>query len=152
MELLSTSEEETSSGRLRLVGTVAYDDRPGLAQDYWFEVPPEHADSVTGSANPWLVCLTPLAVQLREPLRIPLPVDALLLRNIEELMAVWSSWYPELIPISVVADAAPSPPEGVGRTGLFFSGGVDSFFSSFQNDEDEPGRFPADDEGILIGR
>jgi hypothetical protein len=146
MELLTTRREDAGSGRIRLVGTVAYDDRPLAAEEYWFEFPREYADALTDSGNPWLVCLAPLAAWLGEPLRIGLPVDALLFRNLREVMAIWKSWYPRptIVPIHVSGPLVP-PSEPGGRTALFFSGGVDSLFSLYRNQRDEPGAFPADD-------
>jgi hypothetical protein len=146
MELISTRTEQTSAGCIRLVGTVAYDDRPGQTEDYWFEVPSEHAGSLTASGNPWLTCLLPLAATLGEPLRIPLSVDALLARNVREVMAVWKSWYPGMRVASVVAPTEESARSAEGRkTGLFFSGGVDSFFSLLHNERSDPGSLPVDE-------
>lgn len=146
MELISVRREETSASRVRLTGTVAYDDRPGQTEDYWFEVPEEYGDSITESGNPWLTCLAPMAAKLGEPLRIPLPADALLLRNVREVMAVWKGWYPEVTVVPVDAPTAgPAPAREVGKTGLFFSGGVDSFFSLFHNERPNPWSIPADD-------
>jgi hypothetical protein len=146
MDLISVRKEDSAAGRVRLTGTVAYDDRPGHTEEYWFEIPSEHAHFLAESGNPWLTCLSPMAATLGEPLRIPLPVDGLLVRNIQEVMAIWKSWYSRLTVVSIVA-----PPEesaggaGGGKTGLFFSGGVDAFFSLFHNEQVAPGRFPADD-------
>ena len=43
MELVSVRIEESpqAAGRVRLVGEVAYDDRPGL-ETYWYDVDEEH--------------------------------------------------------------------------------------------------------------
>ena len=146
MELISVRREEPSAGRVRVTATVAYDDRPGLTEDYWFEVPAEHAGSITESGNPWLTCLAPMAAKLGEPLRIPLPVDALLLRNIREVMAIWKTWYPGVTVVPVDAPTADPAPAVEGRkTGLLFSGGVDAFFSLLHNERLDPGSIPADD-------
>jgi len=146
MELISVRKEESAAGRVRLTGTVVYDDRPGQREDYWFEVPSEYGDSLTESGNPWLTCLVPMAATVGEPLRIPLPVDGLLGRNIREVMAVWKSWYPRMTVVPVVATSARSAGAAEGRkTGLLFSGGVDAFFSLFHNEQPDPGSFPADD-------
>jgi hypothetical protein len=147
MELLTTRREESGSGRIRLVGTVAYDDRSLAAEEYWFEFPREYADALTDSGNPWLVCLAPLAAWLGEPLRIGLPVDALLFRNLREVMAIWKSWYPrtKVVPILVPGGGARTTDAGEGRTALFFSGGVDSQYSLFRNEQDEAGALPVDD-------
>ena len=146
MELLSTRREGAGNGRVRLVGTVAYDDGPRTTEEYWFEVPADDADALTESGSPWLACLAPLASWLGQPLRLGLPVDPLLLRNVRELMAIWKNWYsrPRVVPIeSPVCGASPGRTDG--RTALFFSGGVDSMFSLYRNEQDEPGALPIDD-------
>lgn len=147
MELTSVRvvPSPTDGGRIRLVGEVAYDDRPGTGpESYWFDVPEEHAGALSQTGNPWLVCLVPLAVKLGEPLRLCLPVDRLLARNVEELMAVWRAWYPELHRVEVIAKRVEDLPQARGpRSGSFFSTGVDSFFTLLRSME--PGEIPVDD-------
>jgi len=122
--------------RVRLVGTVAYDDRPGAPEEYWFEVADTHAASLSQSANPWLVALIPLAVTLGEPLRLALPVDRTLLDNVHALQEVWRCWYPRLSVVDVEAPVAgPASPGASARTAAFFSGGVDSFFTVLRRDQ-----------------
>jgi hypothetical protein len=146
MELISVRTKEAPSGRVRVTGTVAYDDRPGQTEDYWFEFPSEFAGSLSATGSPWLTCLLPMAAGLGEPLRLPLPVDPLLARNAPELMAIWRSWYPHL---SVSPIHAPSEREEVGRSGrrtaMFFSGGVDSFFTLLHNETSAGGTSRVDD-------
>ena len=62
MELVSIRIEESphAAGRVRLVGDVAYDDRPGT-EAYWLEVDEEYAGSLSLSGSPWLAWLLPLA-------------------------------------------------------------------------------------------
>jgi hypothetical protein len=131
--------------RVRLQGDVLYDDRPGAAPEtYWFDVPEEHAGSLSQTGNPWLACLLPLAVRLGQPLRLCLPVDRLLYRNTRELMAMWSIWYPDVRPVEVVADCLTDPPPARGeRSAAFFSTGVDSFFTTLRSAD--PGAIPIDD-------
>ncbi len=136
-------------GRVRLVGEIAYDDRPGLIEECWFEFPGQYAESLSSSGNPWLVALVPLAATLGEPLRIGLPVDRLLYRNVQELVAIWKVWYPKLHRVEVTAECADAGPNG-RATGALFSGGVDSFFTVLRNDVPAPGSFPAD-ELICVG-
>ncbi len=132
-------------GRVRLTGSVSYDDRPGAEpEEYWFDVPAELAGALSQTGNPWLACLLPLAVTLGEPLRLCLPVDPLMTRNMKELMAVWTAWYPHLHRIEVIAPRADDRPPARGSlTGSFFSTGVDSFFTILRSME--PGEIPTDD-------
>jgi hypothetical protein len=146
MELKSvrTVSSPESPDRIRVVGEIAYDDRPGRVEELWFDFPRESASALGDSGNAWLVILAPMAASLGEPLRIGLPVDRLLLRNIGEVLAIWKVWYPSLHRIEVQADVDDPRPAGA-RTAAFFSGGVDSFFTILRNDLPEPGMFPADD-------
>ena len=146
MELKSvrTIPSPYAPDRIRVVGEIAYDDRPGNPEDLWFDFPESSADSLTGSGNAWLLVLMPLAFTLGEPLRIPLPVDRLLQRNIHEVQAVWHTWYPKRHRVAVTAPVSENGGGG-SRTAAFFSGGVDSFFTVLRNDRPEPGMYPADD-------
>lgn len=154
MELVSVRVAESPSdrGRVRLVGDVLYDDRPGKIEPYWFEFPARYAGALSVSGNPWLACLLPLAVTRGEPLRLRLPVDPLLLSNASRLMAIWSQWYPELRPVSLEAEAKPTQPApGVRASGAFFSGGVDSFYMVLRDRNGaRPADVPAIDKLLLV--
>jgi hypothetical protein len=134
---MTTAAEAMLPGCVRLVGEITYD-AAGMSPDQlWFEVPADLAGLPAQSGNAWLLALLPLAVQLEEPLRLPSPVDPQLLRGAEEIMRVWSRWVPGWRPVPIEAPlAAPhSDPDLAGRTGLFFTAGVDSFFTAYHYDE-----------------
>lgn len=150
MELTSVRTEEVS-GRLRVTGTVVYDDRPGEIDEYWFEFPAELADSISDSGNPWLVCLAPVAATLGESLRLALPVDRALAVNVSEVMAIWKHWYPRLRVAPIVAPSETPLPTGRRKTAMFFSGGVDSFFTLLHNEPPQNGGLPADDLIMIHG-
>ena len=126
-------------GQVRLTGLVRYDrPRGGVAEEaYWYEVPKAFAGELTTSGNPWLVGLLPVAVTLGEPLTLAQPVDANLLDNAHDLMAIWQGWFPQRRAVPIAADVSPAAlrhgrggqaADGRGRrTASFFSGGVDSF-------------------------
>ena len=154
MELVSVRVEESSPdrGRVRLVGDVLYDDRPGQAETYWFEFPQRYGPSLSVSGNPWLACLLPLAVTLRQPLRLCRPVDPVMLSNASRLMAIWSQWYPEFRPVPVEAEARPTElSPGPRSSGAFFSGGVDSFYMVLRDRNGERStEVPAIDRLLLV--
>jgi hypothetical protein len=154
MELIDVVREPAAGGNVRLIGRVAYDDRPGQTEDYWFEVAREHADGLTESGNPWIACLAPVAAALGEPLLVSRPTDALLVRGLREIMAIWRSWFVEMQAVPLVVPdmrEGANPGEGARRTGLFLSGGVDSLFSLYWNERADPGSLPADDVLALHG-
>lgn len=135
-------------GRVRLVGEVRYDGQGSKAEKFWFDLPSRFEDSISESGNPWLVCLLPLAAQRGEALRLARPVDRQLMDNAHRLMKIWRGWYPGMHEVSIEADLLPDVPGAVeGRTGAFFSGGVDSFFTVLQcaRSRDAPGTLKIDD-------
>lgn len=123
-----------AAGYLRLAVHVA---RAGIPDDdvVWADVPEEVADDLTDRLDAWLAWLVPHAFECGEDLVLDGPVDAELLRNVRELMEVWSRWRPDKRPVRVTAEPAdPSERKG-SRTGLFFTAGVDSFYSLLHHDE-----------------
>ena len=150
MKLIATRIEPTSLGRVRLVGTVSYDDRPTATEEYWYEVDEELSDSLSRTGNPWLVCLAPLASKLGEPIRLCLPVDRLLRRNVAEAAAIWRSWFPDMRPLEVDAETIDGLPETAGeRSCSFFTCGVDSFFTALRSTE--AGAIPIDELVTVAG-
>lgn len=127
---------------------VDYQSRSLGTEIVWFEVPKELAGDVSRSGDPWLTALLPVAMVLNQPLVIRLPVDNLLLANTQKRIQIWCDWYPELSPIDIQASAGleSHPPEPM-RTALFFSGGVDSFYTLIHSQESATERI---DDLLLI--
>jgi hypothetical protein len=121
---------------VRLVGTVEYRDRARSSEQIWFEVPRELAGELSRNGNPWLACLLPYAVTLREPLELSVPVDPLLYEGAIALMQVWDAWYPgERERVGLHCDLLdPGTPPAAGKVGAFFSGGVDSFHTLLRHE------------------
>jgi hypothetical protein len=147
--VLQIETSPRNAGLVRLSVRVEYQHRGARPETVWFEVPRGLAPETSRNGNPWLLALFPLAMVLGEEIHLdPLPVDGRLVANLGRVMAIWSRWYPELGPIQIEADRLPlskdTTPE---KTGLFFSGGVDSFYSLI-HDREEAGQ--TIDELILI--
>lgn len=105
----------------------------------WIDVPEAVAGEVVDRLDSWLLWLLPHAFETQQKIVLDGPVDAELLRNAQELMAIWARWRPDRRPVPVQAEAAdPLPASGPGhapqRTGLFFTAGVDSFFTLYNHD------------------
>lgn len=148
---LDVSPSSQRPGQVRLSGVVRYDDaRGGPAEEtYWFEVPSALEASLAVSGNPWLAMLLPVAVVSGEPLVLSRPVDASLLDNAHDLLAVWRSWYPADARIIIEADvrsASEGEDSGARRTASFFSGGIDSFDTALR-----PRAAPLDDLVLALG-
>lgn len=159
MELVSVRIEKSprTPGRVRLVGDVSYDDRPGT-EAYWFDVDEKYADALSLSGSPFLACLLPLAVTLGQNLRLRVPVDPLLFENAPRLMETWTTWYrkkfPHLRVVAIDAELEKAPRARVGplKTGAFFSGGIDSFYTILRNEElEDRSAFPRIDSLLWVG-
>ncbi|MES2306638.1 MAG: hypothetical protein V4558_14100 [Gemmatimonadota bacterium] len=124
--------------RRRLVGEVVFRDSPSQREEIWFDVPDSLGDQLSVTGNPWLACLLPLAVTLKEPLELCLPVDPALREGVDALMQVWKGWYPGVAePVAIETDLLPAgTPDFTARTGTFFSAGLDSFYTLLRH---EPG-------------
>ncbi len=114
----------------RIAARIQYRSRWLPDDVLWIDVPGDFSDQVSRTGSPWLAALLPLAMVLGEYIALDLAVDGTLLTHADRLMATWSRWYPELHPIEIRAPIAepPTAPSSQ-KTGAFFSGGVDSFYT-----------------------
>lgn len=122
-------------GHVRFTGVVS---QAGAADgSIWIDVPEELSADVPGRLDAWLLWALPHAFETQQDLVLEGAVDAELLRNAHELMEIWARWRPDRRPIRLQAEPAAETTAGQGpvRTGLFFTGGVDSFFTLFHHDE-----------------
>lgn len=97
--------------------------------NFWFEVPDSYRNYVSESGNPWVVMMLPLAMAYGEAIEVPFPVDVHLVDNLLGLMQVWHAWYPGLSRVEIRAPRMEGGVRSARKRGLFFSGGIDSFFS-----------------------
>jgi len=138
-----------AKGMSRLAARVEYTGA-GLEPDcLWIEVEQELAPQASRSGNPFLVGLLPLAMALGEPLEIVGPLDPVLLRNAYRVQRIWRTWYPELhmVALSGQGDAPAATPAAAA---VFFSGGVDSFYTLLREDPHGPSPGQEVDDLILI--
>lgn len=133
MKLTHTTYEQQSDGQHKLSGFVEYDD--GTADEIWFTC--DYGWTLSGSGNPWLAILLPLASRLGEDLQISLPIDQQLFESSEELVSIWSNWYDNMSAVRVIANniesASAKKTTAIGSAS-FFSSGVDSFFTALKFD------------------
>ncbi len=139
-----------SEGRVSLqVDLLCDDSRFAQKTTFWYEVPEAHAPELSLSGDPWLALMLPLAVNLQEPLRIQAPVDSALLSSVQELMAIWSLWYPKLPPVRIEAEAVSAARARAGSiTASLFSSGVDAWFSLLRHADGAA--FPKIDELLTV--
>lgn len=131
---LTRSRSPLLPGHQRITGLVRYS-AGRWAEKLWFDLPPSLAEH-PAPGDGWLVALLPLAFQLGERLEIESPVDPQLLRNCEAAQELWSRWFPGQRPVEILAETRPASAEAPpSRTALFFSSGVDSFYTLFDFDQ-----------------
>ena len=149
---ISMQQSPIVKDRVRISAEVAYDDKKFSPQICWYDFPEQFVAGHTISGNPWLAAFLPLAITLREPLRISAPVDRTLLEGMQQALEIWHSWYPDLAIVPIEAEVADAPArEEPGRTAAFFSGGVDSFFTLLRNsDPVNPARNVPIDDLLLV--
>jgi hypothetical protein len=93
------------------------------------------------NGDPFLAALLLPAMRTRERLHIAAPVSTRLLEALSEIQAIYAAFDPRTTRVPVEASARDEslPSDGSQpRVGLFFSMGVDSFYSLLKNQRDHP--------------
>src|SRR3712207_1865536 len=100
------------------------------ARTIWFEVPTPSAgsDSLL-AADAWLAALLLPAMLLGQDLHIDAPLSSELTTVLPQLQAIYGAWMPSTTPIEVHASGTRGPRAVGDAVGLFFSCGVDSWYS-----------------------
>lgn len=107
--------------------------------NFWFDVPRDRQDQISSGGNAWLTLMMPIAMAVGEDITLEVPVDPHLLENIRGMMAAWHGWFPELREAEIQAPTAPARRPPPGRRAMFFSGGVDSFFTLLRHHPEATG-------------
>jgi hypothetical protein len=129
MKLLDvqTQASPLSTESTRITGNIACGN--GERFNVWVDVPTSWAGSISTSGNPWLAVMLPMAASRGEPVQGEQPIDALLLENLEGVMAMWQAWHPQLKHVSIDMPLAPLSDFKPDKQAAFFSGGIDSHFT-----------------------
>ena len=137
MRLVDVSMRESpTTGHVRISGCIRHD--CGSEDVVWVDLPEASASDLGDCRDLWLLWLLPHAFETQCDLDLGGPVDATLLHNAHALMDIWCGWAPTRRPVGIRAESAVNPgrPAEQGRrTGLFFTAGVDSYFSLLHHDE-----------------
>lgn len=103
----------------------------------WFSIPDEFAPAWT-DGSPFLAALLVWCMRHAEDLTVDAPVSPRLLATVDDIIAVYQSFFPgEMAPITVRAPEG-EPPLPTEIIGSFFSGGVDSWYGVLTALEDDP--------------
>jgi hypothetical protein len=82
------------------------------------------------SMSCWLPALLPIAMSLGQDLFINGGLDARSLENSAKAQLVLKRWFPKLKNVEVHSEFIQASGTAINETGCFFTGGVDSFYSS----------------------
>ncbi len=126
-------------GGAALKGTVRSESAHADTFELEYFVRGGHPEWLAATGDPFVAALLQLAMARREGLHIEGRVSARLLASLPTIMDIYQAWKPGLARVDVVAaDIAATPAAGTS-CGLFFSGGVDSFYSLVKNDDASDG-------------
>ncbi len=138
MKVSNIRIEPRPEGRVRLLADVSYQ-RAKQNETIWFEVDDIFGSAISLDADPWICCLLPLAALWGEIIEVDAYGSRELVEHAYQISSVWRGWYPNLRPfnIAVKGFSDKQAPEA-GQSGVFFSGGVDSFFTALHVANDTP--------------
>ena len=109
----------------------------------WYRFPLDYMTAVnTGLNDAFVAALLTPAMALGERLRIEGVVSGQLMQSLPRLQAIYQEWNEGLSIISVESsglDHSDAPEGRASRVSLFFSLGIDSFYSLLKNHRDHPG-------------
>jgi hypothetical protein len=88
------------------------------------------------SVDAMVVALVPLAMHLGVPLASEAPVSGRLLSNLVLAQSILAKWYPALKRVRIEAQVSQEPVQRAAGTAVFFSGGVDSLYTTYQHLDD----------------
>lgn len=128
----------------QLEARVTLESTPAEPFLLWFRFPRDSLSAAsTGLGDAFVAVLLTPAMALGERLAVEAPVSRQLMQSLPEIQAIYHEWNAGLSLVDVEpSDIEPSPAHGVRapRVGLFFSLGVDSFYSLLKDHRDGDGR------------
>ena len=102
--------------------------------ELWFRVPAQLAHYIDPDVADFLVpALLLPAMKLGEPLELPAPISPRLAHATTRIQTIFRCWEPRLAMVDVRAPRRMPPDVTAAATALFYSGGVDSWYSLTKN-------------------
>jgi len=135
--------EDPRSGRDYVEVAATYTSSAGRYR-LWYRVDEKHREALAVNADPFVIGLLPLAMNIGEPLHVAGPVSPSLLENLESFQEAWSAWKPrsyQQVKIDAEVLAEPELPEREEAISGF-SGGVDSAFTVYRHAKGVTTRYP----------
>ncbi|MHC4742742.1 MAG: hypothetical protein ACYS8Z_12560, partial [Planctomycetota bacterium] len=103
----------------------------------WWRYPVQYHEQVSKTANAHLAAALLPAMCVGQDLKVEGKVSRRMLERTEKYMEVINGWWPECKRIKVFADECDETIENGRHTGMFFSGGLDSFYTLIKNDKSD---------------
>ncbi len=140
--IVSDLEVLESAGFSQLQAKVTLQRFPRYPFTLWYRVPPEFSSCLSDTEGDGiLAALLPAAMAADEELRLDATVSPTLLESVDKIQEIYTNWFPHLSRVKVEAPVTPAREsmQGHGTShGLFFSLGVDSFYSLIKSDQELP--------------
>lgn len=140
-----------ADGSITVSAIIEYPDQTRTS--VWFRVPSHYRAIITSSCDPLVVATLLLAMSRSTDIKVHGEVSPLLLRNLTEFQAAWSSWRPNLyhpIEISAEVEREQFNPEAGEKAIAAFSGGVDSSFTVWRHRTNRCGRLQRNLQAGLV--
>jgi len=107
----------------------------------WYRLPRRYRRYIDPTnGDPFVAALLLPAMRVGEPLRIPYAASPTLLRNLGRIQAIYREWDSTLSTVEVeipTRNGSATPPRRPAATGLFFSLGVDSFYTLLKKQQSD---------------
>ena len=147
--------KETLAERVRIAGTVIWENRDRPSQDIYYEIPVEFGEDLVCNPHTFLtVCTLPAMRYGESRIALDAPICPELRDGLMFVMNCLVNWYGgerRVIPIEAPLQTQPSPPAQPPRAGCFFSGGIDALTTLCTNRLNFPLEHPlAIKDGILV--
>lgn len=133
-------DEHHNNGTVCLLADVTYDRRSRGKPDHesiWIEIDEQHTDGLSLRADPWIAAMLPVAaVHGESSIRVAAEGSPKLIEAAQQILTTWKGWYSGLHDdITIECESVGEAQQPGTETALFFSGGVDSWFSLLHEDE-----------------
>jgi len=130
---LSAPTIDSNNGNTKIAADFQIDDR---VINLWFRTKAEPINEKMAQAAFVAAVLIP-AMKIGGSLRVEKPIPERLLRSTKYIQQVFNKWYPKFQKIEIIADTVSNKAiSAKPRAAQFFSGGVDSFYTLFENFDD----------------
>ena len=120
-----------------LCATVHSDDHRLENFPVWFRYPAHYHDKISTAANAFVAAMILPAMCLGRTLRVEGAVSRKMREGAQKFMEIMTKWWPAYKPVEIESAGYSESNQSGQRVGMFFSGGVDSFYTLLKNENSE---------------